>query len=75
MERRYKETDSTWIREELERFQSESPCEVCKGYRLKPEALCVRIAGRHIGEVCDLSIKAADRWFVELDAHLNAKQQ
>jgi excinuclease ABC subunit A len=75
MERRYKETDSTWIREELERFQSESPCEVCNGYRLKPEALCVKIAGKHIGEVCDLSIKAADRWFAELDQHLNAKQK
>ena len=75
MERRYKETDSAWIREELERFQSESPCEVCRGYRLKPEALCVKIAGRHIGEVCDLSVRAADRWFGELDAQLNAKQR
>ncbi|HYM18629.1 MAG TPA: excinuclease ABC subunit UvrA [Micropepsaceae bacterium] len=75
MERRYQETDSSWIREELERFQSESPCEVCKGYRLKPEALCVKIAGRHIGEVCDLSVRAADRWFGELDAKLNAKQR
>jgi len=75
MERRYKETDSSWIKEELERFQSESPCEACKGYRLKPEALCVKIGGRHIGEVCELSVKAADRWFAELDAHLNAKQQ
>ena len=49
MERRYKESDSAWIREELERYQSQSPCEVCHGYRLKPEALCVKIAGRHIG--------------------------
>jgi len=75
MERRYKETDSSWIREELERYQSESPCEVCHGYRLKPEALCVKIAGRHIGEVCALSVRAADRWFGELDAQLNAKQR
>ena len=75
MERRYKETDSSWIREEMERYQSQSPCEVCKGYRLKPEALCVKIAGRHIGEVCDLSIRAADRWFGELDAALNQKQR
>nr|UXE45464.1 UvrABC system protein A [uncultured bacterium] len=75
MERRYQETDSSWIREELERFQSQSPCEVCKGYRLKPEALCVKIAGRHIGEVCDLSVRAADRWFADLDSKLNPKQR
>jgi excinuclease ABC subunit A len=75
MERRYQETDSSWIREELERFQSQSPCEVCKGYRLKPEALCVKIAGRHIGEVSDLSVRAADRWFAELDSKLNPKQR
>jgi excinuclease ABC subunit A len=75
MERRYKESDSAWIREELERYQSQSPCEVCHGYRLKPEALCVRIAGRHIGEVCELSVRAADRWFSELDAKLNPKQR
>src|SRR6195256_2934585 len=75
MERRYKESDSDWIREELERYQSQSPCEVCRGYRLKPEALCVRIAGHHIGEVCALSVRAADRWFAELDAALNPKQR
>src|SRR5258707_5252823 len=74
MERRYQESDSSWIREELERFQSQSPCEVCKGYRLKPEALCVKIAGQHIAEVCDLSLRAADRWFAELDSQLNPKQ-
>ncbi|MEA2823961.1 MAG: excinuclease subunit, partial [Alphaproteobacteria bacterium] len=75
MERRYKESDSAWIREELERYQSQSPCEVCRGYRLKPEALCVKIAGRHIGEVCELSVRAADRWFAELDAKLNPTQR
>jgi excinuclease ABC subunit A len=75
MERRYKETDSSWIKEELERYQSESPCEVCKGYRLKPEALCVKIGGLHIGEVCELSVRAADKWFAELDRHLNEKQR
>ena len=75
MERRYKETDSSWIREDLERYQSESPCEVCNGYRLKPEALCVKIAGLHIGEVCELSVRAADKWFGSLDKHLNDKQK
>jgi excinuclease ABC subunit A len=75
MERRYKETDSSWIREELERYQSESPCEVCRGYRLKPEALCVKIAGLHIGEVCELSVRAADQWFASLEEKLNSKQR
>ena len=75
MERRYKESDSAWVREELERYQSQSPCEVCHGYRLKPEALCVKIAGRHIGQVCELSIRAADRWFAELDTQLNPTQK
>jgi len=75
MERRYKETDSSWVREELERFQDTSPCDVCKGYRLKPEALAVKIAGLHVGEVCEKSIRAADDWFRDLDRHLNKQQQ
>jgi excinuclease ABC subunit A len=75
MERRFRETDSAWMREELERYQDASPCEVCKGYRLKPEALCVKIAGKHIGEVCDLSIRDADAWFTALDKKLTRKQQ
>src|SRR5580698_5985594 len=75
MQRRYKETDSSWIREEMERYQDTSPCAVCKGYRLKPEALAVKIAGKHIGEVCALSIKKADIWFRDLDKDLSKKQQ
>jgi excinuclease ABC subunit A len=75
MERRYEETDSAWMREELERYQAESPCEVCKGYRLKPEALCVKLAGLHIGEVGDMSIRAADKWFGELDDRLSKNQR
>jgi len=75
MQRRYKETDSSWIREEMERYQDTSPCDVCKGYRLKPEALAVKIAGKHIGEVCAQSIKLADTWFRDLDKDLTKKQQ
>ncbi|HEX5280272.1 MAG TPA: excinuclease ABC subunit UvrA [Micropepsaceae bacterium] len=75
MERRYKESDSSWIREDLERYQAQSPCDVCNGYRLKAEALCVKIAGMHIGQVCELSVRAADRWFGELDSHLSPKQR
>ena len=75
LERRFKETDSAWVREELERFQDTSPCDVCNGYRLKPEALAVKIAGRHVGEVCALSIKRADEWFRDLDKDLTKQQK
>jgi excinuclease ABC subunit A len=74
LERRWRETDSAWVREELGRFQSETPCEVCTGYRLKPEALAVRIDGRHIGEVSRLSIRDAGEWFASLEGRLTAKQ-
>ncbi|MDE2162877.1 MAG: excinuclease ABC subunit UvrA [Alphaproteobacteria bacterium] len=75
MQRRYKETDSAWIREDLERYQDTSPCDVCKGYRLKPEALAVKIAGLHIGEVCEKSIKIVDTWFRDLDKDLTKQQR
>jgi excinuclease ABC subunit A len=75
MQRRYKETDSAWIREEMQRYQDTSPCDVCKGYRLKPETLSVKIGGRHIGEVCDQSIKLADAWFRDLDKDLTKQQR
>ena len=75
MERRYGETDSAWVQEDLERFQSEAPCEVCHGYRLKPEALAVKIGGLHIGQVCEQSIRDADAWFRDIDKKLNKQQQ
>jgi excinuclease ABC subunit A len=74
LERRYKETDSDWAREEIARYFTDVPCDACKGYRLKPEALCVKIDGRHIGEVSDLSVKAAAAWFTALPDRLTAKQ-
>ncbi|RWE50015.1 excinuclease ABC subunit UvrA [Mesorhizobium sp.] len=74
LERRWKETESAWMREEIERFMSATPCPVCKGYRLKPEALAVKIGGKHIGEVTEQSIRNADRWFTDLPAQLNDKQ-
>jgi excinuclease ABC subunit A len=74
MDRRWRETDSAWVREELGRYQSETPCEACTGYRLKPEALAVKIAGRHIGEISTLSIKDADAWFGGLEPQLSAKE-
>jgi excinuclease ABC subunit A len=74
LERRYKETDSEWAREEIARYFTDVPCEACHGYRLKPEALCVKIADHHIGQISELSVKAAALWFAELPEKLNAKQ-
>ena len=74
IERRWRETESSWVREELSRYQSDQYCEACKGYRLKPQALVVKIAGLHIGEVCDMSIRKACRWFDELPQKLTPKQ-
>ncbi|MGB7178137.1 MAG: excinuclease ABC subunit UvrA, partial [Xanthobacteraceae bacterium] len=74
LERRYKETDSDWAREEIARYFTDVPCEACNGYRLKPEALCVKIAGAHIGEVSDMSVRKAAAWFNDLPGKLNAKQ-
>ncbi len=62
MERRYRETDSNWIREEFENFQNNRPCGSCSGYRLRPEALAVKISKSHIGQVVQLSIKDALEW-------------
>ena len=72
--RRFKETDSEWVREELSRYQNAHPCEACKGYRLKPQALAVKIGGRHIGEVTDLSIRNALAWFAEVPSTLTRQQ-
>ena len=63
MQRRFRETDSSWVREELSRYQNNSPCEVCQGRRLKPEALAVKIAELDISQVADLSIAQAGAWF------------
>ena len=74
LERRYKETESEWSREEIERFMTATPCEACHGYRLKPEALAVKIDGNHIGEISTLSVKAAIHWARELPEKLDAKR-
>ena len=75
MERRWRETDSAWHREELSRFQTPRPCEACNGYRLKPEALAVKIGGIHLGQVAEMSIAAAAEWFDALPATLTQKQR
>ena len=74
LQRRWKETESAWMREEIERFMSATPCPACNGYRLKPEALAVKIAGLHIGQVTEMSIRKADAWFTTLPGELTDKQ-
>ncbi|WP_420537116.1 excinuclease ABC subunit UvrA [Hyphomicrobium zavarzinii] len=74
IERRWRETDSDWVREELSRYQGAHPCDSCHGYRLKPQALAVKVGGKHIGEVCDLSIKAANQWFAEVPKTFTKQQ-
>ncbi|HEX6861136.1 MAG TPA: excinuclease ABC subunit UvrA [Caulobacteraceae bacterium] len=74
LDRRWRETDSSWVREELARYQSETPCEACGGARLKPEALAVKIAGKSIAEVSALAIRPAREWFEGLENQLTDKQ-
>lgn len=74
LERRYRETESAGMREEIEKYMSRAPCDVCDGNRLKPEALAVKINGLHISDVSKKSIREAHEWFTELSAHLSPTQ-
>src|SRR5579872_3073299 len=74
LERRWRETDSSWVREELGRYQAETPCEACGGLRLKPEALAVKIAGKNIAEISLMAIKPARDWFEGLEPQLTPTQ-
>ena len=73
--RRWKETDSAWVREELSRYQAEKPCDVCHGARLKPEALAVKIAGSTIAAASDLAIRRALPWFEGVLDQLTPQRQ
>ncbi|MBX6375826.1 MAG: excinuclease ABC subunit UvrA [Acetobacteraceae bacterium] len=75
LQRRYRETDNPWVREDLSRYQAEKPCEACKGYRLRPQALAVKVAGCHIGEVSELSIRKAREWFAGVFDTLTPQRQ
>jgi len=75
LERRYLETDSEWKREEIAQYQSESNCEKCKGQRLKEESLCVKINELNISDVTKKSIDDAKKWFDNLNAVLNDRDQ
>jgi excinuclease ABC subunit A len=72
--RRWRETDSAWMRDELSKYQTKSRCDACEGHRLKPEALAVKVGGKHISEVAALSIRQAHAWYEALPAKLTAKQ-
>ncbi len=74
LERRWKETESEWAREEIAKYFTAIPCAACGGNRLKPEALAVKVAGHHIGEIAALSVKRAEAWFAALPAQLSKKQ-
>ncbi|MGB3271277.1 MAG: excinuclease ABC subunit UvrA, partial [Xanthobacteraceae bacterium] len=74
IERRFRETESEWAREELGKYFSDVPCAACAGYRLKPEALCVKIGKKHIGEISELSVRRAMEWFDAIPAKLSKQQ-
>ncbi|NNG05809.1 MAG: excinuclease ABC subunit UvrA [Inquilinus sp.] len=75
MERRFRETDSTWVRDELGKYQNTMPCETCAGQRLKPEALAVKVHALTISASAEMSIGEATRWFGTLAETLSAKDQ
>ncbi|MGA9232016.1 MAG: excinuclease ABC subunit UvrA [Exiguobacterium oxidotolerans] len=75
LQRRYKETSSDYIREQMEGYMAKKACPTCKGHRLKRESLAVKVSGIHIGEVTKMSVKQAVIWFEELPAKLSEKDQ
>ncbi len=74
LERRFKETESEWAREEIGRFMSATPCEACHGTRLRPESLAVKIDMQTIAQVTSLSVRDAHRWFDALPEKLDDKR-
>jgi len=75
IERRWRETDSNWMRDELGRYQSSTTCNTCKGARLNEEARAVKIASKHVGEITEMSVLAAYDWFQKLPKSLSKKDQ
>jgi excinuclease ABC subunit A len=74
LEKRLRDTESEWMRDELARFQAARPCETCHGGRLRPEALAVKVAGADITAITRLSVRAALAWFRDLPQQLSDKQ-
>jgi excinuclease ABC subunit A len=75
LKRRYEETESEYVRQELEQYMATRPCPACNGKRLKPESLAVTVAGKNIAEVTAMSIEEAARWFAELEQHLTPRER
>ena len=75
LERRLRETDNPWVREDLERYKADRPCKACQGARLKPEALAVKVAGLHIAQASELSIRKAMEWFQGVHGTLTVQRQ
>jgi excinuclease ABC subunit A len=73
LEEKYRRAEVQWLKDELSKYRSEQECEVCNGYRLKEESLCVKIAGLHIGEVTRMTISLAYDWCKNLHKHLSDK--
>ncbi|MDX1293736.1 MAG: excinuclease ABC subunit UvrA, partial [Hyphomonas sp.] len=74
LERRYRETDSQWVRDEIAKFQAAAPCPACGGKRLKPQALAVKIDGLDISDASVFSIKEAHVWFGQVHKSLTKQQ-
>ncbi|MEL6860690.1 MAG: excinuclease ABC subunit UvrA [Pseudomonadota bacterium] len=75
LDRRFRETESQWARDEISKFQSAAACPTCLGKRLRPEALAVRIAGLDISDAASFSIKEAGEWFEKVNDTLSAQSQ
>jgi excinuclease ABC subunit A len=75
LRRRYEETESEYIKQELEQYMATRPCPACRGKRLKPESLAVTVGGKNIAEVTAMSIEAAARWFADLEAQLTPRER
>lgn len=75
LNKRWRETDSQLVREELGRYQTANPCPTCGGKRLKPESLCVKIRDLSVSDATSFSIAAAHEWFSVLEQHLSPQQQ
>ena len=75
LERQYKRTDSIWRRERLERFRGRRPCSACGGTRLRPEALCVKVAGLHVGEATAMNVAEARAWVTSVPESLTPQRR
>ncbi|MBR9834094.1 MAG: excinuclease ABC subunit UvrA [Alphaproteobacteria bacterium] len=75
LERRFRETDSQWARDEIAKYQSAAACPTCLGKRLRPEALAVRVSGLDIADASSFSIREAAEWFAKVNDSLSSQAQ